>query len=111
LSQAGRRLFASFRDPETQDRLALALPAFRDKAALVQFGGWDPMKQQGWYERWAREVPDSEVRILPHVAHFPFEGGPQATVSNFREWWAAVDQRQRSSRALRVVPVFSAPIA
>src|SRR5260370_39302664 len=24
------RLFASFRDPETQDRLALALPAFRD---------------------------------------------------------------------------------
>jgi hypothetical protein len=32
------RLFASFRDPETQDRLALALPAFRNKAALIQFG-------------------------------------------------------------------------
>jgi pimeloyl-ACP methyl ester carboxylesterase len=88
------RLFASFRDPETQDRLALAPPAFRDKAALIQFGSWDPMKQQGWHERWAKEIPDSEVRIIPHVAHFTFEGGPEATVANFREWWAAVERRE-----------------
>jgi len=27
------------------------------------------------------------------VAHFTFEGGPQATVDNFREWWAEVRER------------------
>ena len=93
-------LFASFRDPETQDGLALALPAFRDKAALIQFGSWDPMKQQGWHERWAREIPDSEVRILPHVAHFTFEGGPEESVRNFRDWWSTLE-RTRASRGLQ----------
>jgi haloalkane dehalogenase len=88
------RLFASFRDRETQDRLARALPAFRDKTALIQFGSWDPMKQQGWHERWAREIPDSKIYVLPHVAHFTFEGGPEASVANFREWWAAIEQRE-----------------
>ena len=89
------RLFASFRDPDTKRQLAQALPAFHDKAALVQFGSRDPMKQQGWHERWAKEIPDSKVYIIPHVAHFTFEGDPDATVRNFREWWAQLGQRER----------------
>jgi pimeloyl-ACP methyl ester carboxylesterase len=74
--------------------LAAALPALHDKVALIQFGSWDPMKQQGWHERWAKEIPDSKTYIIPHVAHFTFEGGPEATVANFREWWAAVERRE-----------------
>lgn len=88
------RLFASLRDPESQRQLAEALPAFHDKSALIQFGSWDPMKMQGWHERWAKEIPDSRIYIIPHVAHFTFEGGPEATVRNFREWWASIQERE-----------------
>jgi len=82
------RLFASFNRPETREALTRALPAFRDKAALIQFGSWDPMKLQGWHKRWADEMPRSTTYIVPHVAHFTFEGAPEATVENFRDWWA-----------------------
>ena len=58
------------------------------------------MKQQGWHERWAREIPDSEVRILPHVAHFTFEGGPEESVRNFRDWWSTLE-RTGASRGLQ----------
>jgi haloalkane dehalogenase len=87
-------LFASFRDKETQRQLAAALPAFHDKVALIQFGSWDPMKQQGWHERLAEEIPDSETHIIPHVAHFTFEGGPEESVENFRKWWSAVERKE-----------------
>lgn len=90
------RLFASFRDPATQAELAKALAAFHDKVAMVQFGSRDPMKMQGWHERWAKEIPDSRVYIIPHVAHFTFEGNPDATVRNFREWWGEVSKRGTS---------------
>src|SRR4029077_3121375 len=89
-----RLLFASCRDKETQRQLAAALPAFHDKVALIQFGSWDPMKQQGWHERWAKEIPDSETHIIPHVAHFTFEGGPEESVENFRKWWSAVEHKE-----------------
>jgi hypothetical protein len=56
------------------------------------------MKQQGWYERCAREIPDSEVRILPHVAHFTFEGGPEESVRNFRGWWSTLERREGPAR-------------
>lgn len=92
------RLFASFRDPATQEELARALPKLREKAALIQFGSRDPMKLQGWHRRWAEEMPDNRVFILPGVAHFTFEGAPEATVRNFREWWAEVSKLDAAPR-------------
>ena len=80
------KLFASF--DEARAALDEALAAFRNKSALIQFGSLDPMKFQGWHKRWAKEIPDNRVYIVPHVAHFTFEGNPEATVRNFREWWA-----------------------
>ena len=76
--------------------LTEALPAFRDKVALIQFGSRDPMKFQGWHKRWAKEIPDNRIYIIPHVAHFTFEGNPEATVQNFREWWTET-QRPRET--------------
>jgi haloalkane dehalogenase len=93
------KLFASFRDPSTEEELARSLPVFHDKVALIQFGSRDPMKFQGWHERWAKEIPDSRIYIVPHVAHFTFEGAPDATVENFREWWAEVTERDRLGAA------------
>jgi pimeloyl-ACP methyl ester carboxylesterase len=98
------RLFASFRDAATQDELAQAITAFRDKSALIQFGSRDPMKFQGWHKRWAAEIPDNRVYIIPHVAHFTFEGDPDATVRNFREWWAEIESREKLAAYLAPKP-------
>jgi len=83
------KLFASFDDAATREALTDALPKFREKTALIQFGSRDPMKFQGWHKRWAKEIPDNRIYIIPHVAHFTFEGDPEATVRNFREWWTS----------------------
>jgi haloalkane dehalogenase len=82
------RLFASFNDHATQEDLDLALPAFREKPVLIQFGEGDPMTGQHWPERWAKETPNNRLILLPRVKHFTFEGAPEATVENFRSWWA-----------------------
>jgi haloalkane dehalogenase len=87
------RLYRSFNDSATQQELTRSLPAFHDKAVLIQFGDRDPMTRQGWHERWAREIPNYRVYILTRVAHFTFEGAPEATVQNFREWWAESQNR------------------
>ncbi|HLQ07276.1 MAG TPA: alpha/beta fold hydrolase [Nitrososphaerales archaeon] len=98
------RLFASFRDDATQDELTRALATFRDKSALIQFGSRDAMKFQGWHKRWAAEIPDNRVNIIPHVAHFTFEGDPDATVKNFREWWAEIERRDKLAESLEPTP-------
>lgn len=82
------KLFRSFLDPAIQDELRTSLSEFRNKAILVQFGKRDPMTGQGWPDRWAKEIPDSRVQILPGVRHFPFEDAPETTLQNFRAWWA-----------------------
>ncbi|OLD34224.1 MAG: hypothetical protein AUI50_07345 [Crenarchaeota archaeon 13_1_40CM_2_52_14] len=82
------RLFASFNDHATQDDLGRALLAFREKPVLIQFGEGDPMTGQKWPERWAKELPNNHLVLLPNVRHFTFEGAPEATVENFRSWWA-----------------------
>ena len=82
------RLFASFNDHATQEDLDHALLAFREKPVLIQFGEADPMTGQKWPERWAKELPNNRLILLPHVRHFTFEGAPEATVENFRSWWA-----------------------
>jgi pimeloyl-ACP methyl ester carboxylesterase len=82
------RLFASFNDRATQTDLDRALRAFHEKPVLIQFGARDPMTGQHWPERWAEEIPDHRLILLPHVKHFTFEGDPEATVENFRSWWA-----------------------
>jgi pimeloyl-ACP methyl ester carboxylesterase len=74
--------------------LTRSLPVFREKAALIQFGSRDPMKTAGWHEHWAKEMPDNRIYIVPRVAHFTFEGAPEATVRNFREWWAEIENRE-----------------
>jgi haloalkane dehalogenase len=81
-------LYASFNDSETQKELDHALPVFRNKSVLIQFGKGDPMTDQNWHKRWAKEIPDHRLYILPHVKHFTFEGAPEITVQNFRTWWA-----------------------
>jgi pimeloyl-ACP methyl ester carboxylesterase len=86
-------LYASFLDPETQQELDRALPAFRSKPLLIQFGDGDPMTGQGWHERWAREIPNHRMYTLPHVKHFTFEGAPEITVQNFRTWWFGLATR------------------
>jgi haloalkane dehalogenase len=81
------KLYRSFLDRPTQDALDLALPAFRDKKVLAEFGDGDPVFAEGWHERWAREIPDSRVDVLRGVRHFTFEGAPEETMHNFRAWW------------------------
>jgi haloalkane dehalogenase len=81
------RLFASFNNKTTQDELDRSLHAFRDKYVLIQFGESDPMTGQHWPERWAQEIPNNRLIIIPHVKHFTFEGAPEATVENFLGWW------------------------
>lgn len=80
------KLYASFLDRETQNRLDQALPSFRDTPVLIQFGTHDPMTAQHWPERWAKETPNSTTVMIPMVRHFTFEAAPEATVENFREW-------------------------
>ena len=82
------RLFASFNDHATQEELDLALLAFREKPVLIQFGEGDPMTGQHWPERWAKELPNNRLILIPRVKHFTFEGDPEATVGNFLSWWA-----------------------
>src|SRR6266581_6786467 len=82
------RLFASFNDHSTQEDLDRALLAFLEKPVLIQFGEGDPMTGQHWPERWAKETPNNRLILLPRVKHFTFEGDPEATVENFRSWWA-----------------------
>ncbi|OLE90809.1 MAG: hypothetical protein AUF79_08425 [Crenarchaeota archaeon 13_1_20CM_2_51_8] len=82
------RLFASFNDHATQEELDLALLAFREKPVLIQFGEGDPMTGQHWPERWAKELPNNRLILIPRVKHFTFEGDPEATVENFLSWWA-----------------------
>jgi haloalkane dehalogenase len=81
------KLFASFTDADTQESLDSASRALREKPVLVQFGDHDPMTGQKWPERWAKEFPNNHVVILPGVRHFTFEGAPEETVKNFKEWW------------------------
>ena len=90
------RVFRSFMDPETEAALDRALPAFRSKSALIQFGERDPMTPQGWPQRWAREIPDHRLVILPRAKHFPFEDAPEATIRNFRAWWSDLAAREGS---------------
>ena len=90
------KLFASFNDRRTQEALDSALEAFRGKPILVQFGDGDPMTSQKWPERWAKELPNNRVIILPGVRHFTFEGAPEETVENFKLWWKDLNSgRQR----------------
>lgn len=86
------KLYSSFNDRTTQDELDRSLRAFRDKKALIQFGDKDPVFAEGWHERWAKEIPDHEIVILSGVRHFLFEGAPEATVRNFREWRARAER-------------------
>ena len=81
------RLFASFNDKATQELLDSSLQAFHDKPALIQFGENDPMTGQHWPERWAQEIPNNRLILIPLVKHFTFEGAPEATVNNFLGWW------------------------
>ena len=87
------KLYASFMDPATQNALDQALPAFRDTPVLIQFGDQDPMTGQHWHERWAEETTNHSTYLLPGVRHFTFEGAPEATVENFRKWWAETSNR------------------
>ena len=102
------RLYASFLDRATQAALDQALPAFRETPVLIQFGDKDAMTGQHWPERWAKETPNSRTIILPGVRHFTFEGAPQATVENFREWWQetryrpSTDAGQKGSLPIRL---------
>jgi haloalkane dehalogenase len=80
------KLFRTFIDPSMGETLDRALPAYRNKAALIQFGEDDVVRSQGWPERWAKEIPHSEIHILPGVKHFPFEDAPEATTQNFLRW-------------------------
>ncbi len=82
------KLFRSFLDPDTQNALDASIPAFRDKHALILFGDKDPMTGQGWHERWAKEIPQSHIQLLPGVKHFTFEDDPEATVDEFLAWWS-----------------------
>ncbi len=82
------RLFASFNDKSTQEELDQALHSFRDKPVLIQFGDGDPMTGQKWPQRWAEELPNNRLILIPHVKHFTFEGAPEETVDNFLSWWA-----------------------
>lgn len=82
------RIFRSFMDPATEAALNRSIDAFREKAALIQFGERDPMTAQGWPERWAKEIPDHRLVILPRAKHFPFEDAPELTIRNFESWWA-----------------------
>ena len=81
------KLYASFLDHETQEVLDRALPAFRDKPVLIQFGEKDAMTKEQWHMRWADELPHNRTILLPGVRHFTFEGNPEETVQNFRDWW------------------------
>ncbi len=81
------KLYASFLDHETQEVLDRALPAFRDKPVLIQFGEKDAMTKEQWHMRWADELPHNRTILLPGVRHFSFEGNPEETVQNFRDWW------------------------
>ncbi len=81
------KLYASFLDHETQEVLDRALPAFRDKPVLIQFGEKDAMTREQWHMRWADELPHNRTILLPGVRHFTFEGNPEETVQNFRDWW------------------------
>lgn len=81
------KLFHSFLDPTTQNALNNALQAFRDKFVLIQFGDRDAMTGQRWPERWAKEIQQHTLHLLPKVKHFTFEDAPEATVENFRAWW------------------------
>ena len=76
------------RDEIEQTALDAALPVFRDKHALIMFGDKDPMTGQKCPERWAKEIPQNQVRILQGVKHFTFEDDREATVEEFRAWWA-----------------------
>ena len=87
------KLYASFLNHETQEALDQALPAFRDKPVLVQFGEKDAMTGQHWPERWEKEVDNHTAHILPGVKHFTFEGAPEATVENFRSWWTKIQEQ------------------
>lgn len=90
------RVFRSFLDPATEAALNRAIRAFHGKVVLIQFGERDPMTSQGWPERWAREIPDHRVIILPRAKHFPFEDAPEATIRNFRSWWSDLNARGAS---------------
>lgn len=87
------KLYRSFTERAIQRALDRALPAFRDKPVLIQFGNKDAMTGQHWPERWADEMPNSRTHILPQVRHFTFEGAPEATVENFRTWWAETQEK------------------
>ena len=84
------KLFRSFNDPTTQRELDRSLPRFHDKPILIQFGEKDFVTGQGWPERWARELPDHRLIILPKVRHFTFEDAPEDTTENFRAWWSSL---------------------
>jgi pimeloyl-ACP methyl ester carboxylesterase len=87
------KLFRSFLDTTTQQELDRSLPAFHDKAVLIQFGQRDAMTGQKWPQRWAEEIPNHSTFLLPRVKHFTFEDAPEATVENFRAWWADLERK------------------
>jgi pimeloyl-ACP methyl ester carboxylesterase len=61
----------------------------KKKSALIQFGDKDPVMSLGWPERWAESFEKAEIKIIPNVAHFTFEGDPVLTTENFRNWWSS----------------------
>jgi haloalkane dehalogenase len=92
------KLFRTFIDASMEEELNRALPAFRNEAALIQFGEEDAVRSQGWPERWAKEIPNSEIHILPKVKHFTFEDAPEAAIENFLHWWNTVFARPKLAR-------------
>ena len=74
---------------------------------LIQFGEGDALTRQKWPERWAKELPNNRLILLPHVRHFTFEGAPEATVENFRSWWTetfAMRSVNATESALTIFP-------
>jgi pimeloyl-ACP methyl ester carboxylesterase len=69
---------------------------------LIQFGEGDPMIGLHWPERWAKELPNNRLILIPRVKHFTFEGNPDATVENFLSWWAETFTTPKINAPLKI---------
>ena len=69
------------------ERCAAALPALRDKPALIVWGDKDIAFRAQERERFEAALPDHRTIPLPGAGHYIWEDAPIEIANALREWW------------------------
>jgi len=91
LTKSDARKSWRFRNRKLRNLLGGAYSACAEISEGIVVHGSDAKTFREEAAREPAEIPRHSTYLLPGVKHFTFEDAPEATVENFRAWWANLE--------------------